>query len=858
MPATDKLRAALADRYVIEREIGAGGMATVYLARDIKHDREVALKVLRSDLSAVIGTERFLSEVRITARLDHPHILTLIDSGEADGVLFYVLPYVRGESLRAKLDREKQLSVDEAVSITKQVASALDYAHSHGVVHRDIKPENILIHEGEAVLADFGIALAVKEAGGNRLTETGLSLGTPQYMSPEQATGDRQLDRRSDIYSLAAVFYEMLGGEPPVTGGTAQAMVAKLLTEKPVKLRVLRDTVPVEIEAATEKALSKVPADRFTSAGDFARALSATPVRHEEKNSAKRIVAVIAGIAAIAVAVAVSVKTFKDDNPQATVTLRDKQQLTRSGSIVMGTMSDDAKMIAYGVNVCSVNGCRYGIDIKDLASGESRRLIDNLTALYRLDLSPDRRNLLILGSINGVFGSWVVSLVGATPRIAVPGGASAFYADGDSLVMIRSQGPSDHYWVLFAGTDAQPVDSVRVNEPADRAPAPFTMPQSRYFGLVIDRGQATRFAILDRAGHTVSKLDFPSGSAGTATTDALWIYDTPRTTGNVNLVRVPFDRRTMKLASRGDTVYSGTTNSMSLSADGSMLLYDDGATDYSSWALPFEDMVSNKFSDEQRLMRATGEMRGSISPDGVITTVGTENPQGGIDWVVYRAGSSTPVPIPGRHRSAVPLDSTTIKLGDITDSTTTMSLYNYKTRRTSAVRTVKSRRLEDFTRVGNAWAWIPNDGTRIMVQADDAAFPRRINPPKWYKTVWWVSGTKDGTKIAFLGWQAPNEDSLGVGVLSLPEGKFTQVLSTFAEGGGTSWTSDGGLIAMLNDTPEAESFYLLREGQPPRKLGSTPRLIRRNLAVGVTADMKRAFIVTKDDRRDIFMSRVIR
>ncbi|MEP6507200.1 MAG: serine/threonine-protein kinase, partial [Gemmatimonadales bacterium] len=238
MPDTERLRAALTDRYSIEREIGAGGMATVYLARDVKHDREVALKVLRPDLSAVIGTERFLAEVRITARLDHPHILTLIDSGEADGILFYVLPFVRGESLRAKLDREKQLPVDEALSITKQVASALDYAHGHGVVHRDIKPENILLHEGEAVLADFGIALAVKEAGGNRLTETGLSLGTPQYMSPEQATGDRALDKRSDIYSLGAVFYEMIAGEPPVTGGTAQAMIAKLLTERPVKLRV--------------------------------------------------------------------------------------------------------------------------------------------------------------------------------------------------------------------------------------------------------------------------------------------------------------------------------------------------------------------------------------------------------------------------------------------------------------------------------------------------------------------------------------------------------------------------------------------------------------------------------------------
>src|SRR6266540_2141544 len=271
-----RLSAALADRYRIERELGAGGMATVYLARDVKHDREVALKVLRPELAAVLGAERFLNEVRITARLDHPHILTLIDSGESDGFLWYALPFIRGESLRATLERERQLGIDEALAITRQIANALDFAHQHGVVHRDIKPENILLHEGEAMLADFGIALAVKEAGGNRITETGLSLGTPQYMSPEQATGDRQVDARSDVYSLGAVLYEMLAGEPPVTGPTAQAIIAKLLTERPTRLRVVRDSVPEGVDLAVAKALAKTPADRFASAGDFVAAFHAT------------------------------------------------------------------------------------------------------------------------------------------------------------------------------------------------------------------------------------------------------------------------------------------------------------------------------------------------------------------------------------------------------------------------------------------------------------------------------------------------------------------------------------------------------------------------------------------------------
>ena len=275
--AIARITAALSGRYRIERELGAGGMATVYLAHDVKHDRDVAIKVLRPELAAALGAERFLAEVKITARLDHAHILTLIDSGDVDGTLFYVMPFVRGESLRARLAREKQLGIDEALDITRQIASALDCAHRQGVIHRDIKPENILLHEGEAFLTDFGIALAVTEAGGDRLTGTGLSLGTPSYMSPEQAAGERNMDARSDIYALGAVTYEMLAGEPPVTGASVQAMIAKLMTEQPTSLRVLRDTIPAAVDTAVMRALAKAPVDRFASAREFADALVRGP-----------------------------------------------------------------------------------------------------------------------------------------------------------------------------------------------------------------------------------------------------------------------------------------------------------------------------------------------------------------------------------------------------------------------------------------------------------------------------------------------------------------------------------------------------------------------------------------------------
>ena len=270
---TERLDAALAGRYRIERKLGEGGMAAVFLAEDLKHERKVALKILRPELAAVIGADRFLSEIKTTANLQHPHILPLFDSGNAEGYLYYVMPYIDGETLREKLDREKQLGVEESVRIARDVADALDYAHRHGVIHRDIKPGDILLHDGRPVVADFGIALAVSAAGGGRMTETGLSLGTPHYMSPEQASADRDISARSDVYSLGCVLYEMIAGQPPHTGPSAQSILVRILTDSPRPLTDLRHTVPGHVAAAVAKAIEKLPADRFESARAFRDAL---------------------------------------------------------------------------------------------------------------------------------------------------------------------------------------------------------------------------------------------------------------------------------------------------------------------------------------------------------------------------------------------------------------------------------------------------------------------------------------------------------------------------------------------------------------------------------------------------------
>jgi serine/threonine-protein kinase len=312
----DRLTAALSDRYRLDRELGAGGMATVYLAHDLKHDRDVAIKVLHPDLGAALGGERFLSEIKTTARLQHPHILPLLDSGEADGLLYYVMPLVTGETLRARLVREKQLPIEDALRIAREVADALGAAHTLGIIHRDIKPENILLQGGHALVADFGIALAVQSAGGARMTQTGLSLGTPQYMSPEQAMGEKTIDARSDLYALGAVMYEMLTGEPPFTGATLQAVVAKAVSAEPERPSLIRKAVPPHVEAVVLKALEKLPADRYASAGDLTNALANTatthlasrqrPAAHAYDSAGWRRIAMAAiGVATVAIALTV-------------------------------------------------------------------------------------------------------------------------------------------------------------------------------------------------------------------------------------------------------------------------------------------------------------------------------------------------------------------------------------------------------------------------------------------------------------------------------------------------------------------------------------------------------------------------
>jgi len=443
----ETLRASLADRYRLERELGQGGMATVYLAEDLKHQRQVAIKVLRPELAAVLGAERFVQEITTTAQLQHPHILPLFDSGTADAFLYYVMPYIEGETLRTRLDREKQLGVDEAVRITREVADALDYAHRHGVIHRDIKPENILLHDGRPMVADFGIALAVSAAAGGRMTETGLSLGTPHYMSPEQATAEKEITARSDVYSLASVLYEMLSGQPPHLGGTAPQIIMKIIAEPVAEVTTLRKAVPPNVAAALMKALEKLPADRFESAKAFAEALAnptftmqtAGVVTSGAMRRGNRLLAGTAAVAVVAVIAALAGWLRPGPaQPTARFEVALPRGLTIFGGLGFGsslTVSRDGALLAF-IGVDSGGG-QARVWIKREGDLDARP-IPGTEGAYTPFLSPD-------GSQVGFFREAprtlsVVAIAGGSPRTLVNPGDSTITRLGTSGAVWASDG----------------------------------------------------------------------------------------------------------------------------------------------------------------------------------------------------------------------------------------------------------------------------------------------------------------------------------------------------------------------------------------------------------------------------------
>jgi serine/threonine protein kinase/WD40 repeat protein len=639
----EQLVRALADRYVIEREIGAGGMATVYLARDVKHDRQVALKILDPELAAVMGVERFLAEIRVTAHLQHPNLLPLFDSGEtANGSLFYVMPFVEGESLRHRLDREKQLPVDEAVRITTAIASALDYAHRHHVIHRDLKPENVLFQEGQPVVADFGIALAVSQAGGHRITQTGLSLGTPAYMSPEQATGDRAIDGRTDIYSLGAMLYEMLTGEPPHTGTTAQAIIARVLTEKPRAVRAVRPAVPAQVEAAVERALEKLPADRWETAGEFCDALtgkltSGLPSHLDLERSRTRelrapIPLTLAAIALVAATFAV-VEWRVARRAEGARVIRFPVPITggdRSGLSPVPAISPDGNTIAY--SGFSPNG-QAMVFLRTLSELNPRPLPGTESAVQPA-FSPDGQWLAFfsLGRLRKIhIGTGVVRTLSP---MNLPEGID--WGRDDRIVVAV-----DNRLVTVPASGGQPKPLTQLDtangEQAQRGPHVLANGESVIFYSWRGSIEASRVGVASVQTGAASYLDVAGAPVGVL--EGLLIYSIP----SEALFAVPFDVRQLRVTgipirlSDSVPVVGNGLGRASVSRSGS-LLYASGS------ALGDLVLVDPQKKDEIVLGVPRAYSFPRFSPDGkrVAVSIGST---GSIDVWIYDIASKTPTRI---------------------------------------------------------------------------------------------------------------------------------------------------------------------------------------------------------------------
>ncbi|GJG89175.1 hypothetical protein tb265_43560 [Gemmatimonadetes bacterium T265] len=663
--------------YTLERELGRGGMATVYLAYDPKHDRRVAVKVLAGELTALLGAERFVQEVRVTARLQHPHILALLDSGvfgpEAGALAgrpYYVMPYVEGPSLRARLDREGALPVAEAVRLARQVAAALDHAHRHGVVHRDVKPENILLHEGDALVADFGIALAVEQAGGARMTLTGLSLGTPHYMAPEQAMGERQITARCDVYALGAVAYEMLAGEPPFTGATAQAVVARAMTEAPRSLSAQRPSVPPHVDAAVRRALEKLPGDRFASAQAFAEALeeptAGTGVARASGNApiageargARRLDAlrvrardpVVLALAAGAAVAGAGAASWWGRGPTTPA--------PRAVRFVLDAPGDSAPL---GTPALTPDGGSIVLKEAGDGGGLAVRALDDLWARPLVGTAGARNPFV------SPDGRWVAftTATGDLARVRLDGAAAA------RVVASGTPAAADGAWAPggVIVVDAGPFGGLARIDTVDGVARPLTRPdtargeQSHSAPRVLPDGKAVVFTVTPRAASAaagelaVAPLDGPatepaphvrlgvSGRAAVGVVDGHLLY--VAADGGA-VMAVPFDAARRRAAGRPTAVLrdgAGTIAAAALAADGT-LLYTRGPAAHAVVLADARGAVRPLVGSLGPL-GATGVARGEpmhprVSPDGRRLALQVPRPGGQYDIWVYDLASGTP------------------------------------------------------------------------------------------------------------------------------------------------------------------------------------------------------------------------
>ena len=871
----------LADRYRIEREIGAGGMATVYLARDLKHDRDVALKVLRPELAAMLGVNRFLNEIRISARLDHPHILTLIDSGVAGNPRdsaggwfpYYVMPFVRGESLRDRLKRDKQLALGEALDITRQIASALDYAHGLGIVHRDIKPENILIREGEAVLADFGIAVAVKEAGGSRLTESGVSLGTPQYMSPEQATGDREPDARSDVYSMAAVLYEMLAGDPPHTGSSIQVVIAKLLTERPTPLRVLRDTVPEGIDAAVAKALAKLPADRFSSAGDFSRALAAPAASTPRRLFARprRLLPLaIGGALATVVAIAAALVLTREPAPRPQP---EKVQLTLTGNAGIPSLSRDGRRLAFREQQCNQAGCTYNLVIQDLDGSSHLVLSHNLEWIWGTRWTDDGRFLLFWGSYGGPRrGMFVISTLGGAPRHL--GGDGGVDLVGDTALIsagVLLPGAGSEGWLRRVTVhDGQTVDSLPVHD-VGHAWYAISLAPDRLLVVSKKSLQGTpELRLTDLRGRVIDRATPQFGSTNTLTR-SYWVPAkrklvgvTQRDVGGTVYDVFSLDITPSAIGRRPEMVLAGIEardGIFHLSQDGERLLYYTGPVESELSTIDVDPASRKPLAVTPHVLSSTTRVRGRLSPvaDKILLARDIPRDHGHASQfsVIGRTGGEESL-------IAGPPVENVLDFDWSPDGAEIMYLHRVgggELRLTARDTTGRTREIKQLTEseaiifhplADGGLGIVPTDRHSLAVVDRPGKRDTTWPIPNWMSVITDVARSPDGKSLAVAA-RSRTGDTIVVTNLDLETGNFARLAAYPGEDPlAITWVKDGSIRFVFRGPDGAFGLYKVSPGRPAEKLGALPYY---RAQFSMSNDGRHVAAFGYNDKNDVYMIR---
>jgi hypothetical protein len=630
------------------------------------------------------------------------------------------------------------------------------------------------------------------------------------------------------------------------------------MTERPTHLRVVRDSVPDNVDAAVAKALDKTPADRFNSAGEFARALevkaepAATP-RGRPRGLA--VAAGIVGVAAVAVLGAL-VSTGKLGRRGPSLALRDRTQLTFSGGVLTSAISPDGKQLAFFTKNCTESACLYAIDVQDVGGTATRRILDRATSAYDLQWSPDRRNLIVVATINGRWGSYLVSALGGTPRY-LTSGAAAFWAGGDSLLVGPQYRGDSVFTVRVTSLDGAVRDSIRVTGRGQGMAGITVVPDTRWIVTLVVQSGRGLWQVIDRSGKVADQVLNSCTCGGHASSDALWL--TRSGTGSEAIVRTAIDGNTGHLSTRQDTLFSGTFTNFSVTADGASLIIDDGTYEYSTWALDLPDVLRGRFPDSKRLLRASTPVSASVSPDGQRLLVRRSLPSAAgrsetrLSVMPFGGGSESPVNAPGAVRGAFWVDSVTVAVSAQTPRGLHLGLVDVRTGAERRGLDLPDSLVGDFDPLPDGWVWIPATNDRLVVQ--QAGRTREIPKPDWFGTLFQVGTDPGGHRLLFSGWNASTYDSVGVAIVALDGGAPVMWATTFAEGGGGRFLADGSLLLTVRATQESMTLYRVRAPGRLERLGEVPRPVA---GVTVSRDLRRATVLVRDYHGDAWMSRVVR